>query len=171
MIARSNLFSQDEAAPSIIIDTINHSRGDVLTTYKLKKLAETVLRATLEERDIREAELSVLFVDDEEMAELNQRHRLRKGSTDVLSFPMREGPAVPAGVSLLGDIVISVERARDQAERQGHSVSHEIAVLLIHGLLHLLGYDHEKDAREARQMRRLETACFEALCAQSRLRL
>jgi probable rRNA maturation factor len=79
----------------------------------------------------------------------------------VLAFAMREAPGPRS--TLLGDVVISVPRAAKQATEQGHPVKHELAVLLIHGILHLLGYDHERSEPEARRMRRKERALLLAL--------
>jgi rRNA maturation RNase YbeY len=82
-------------------------------------------------------------------------------TTDVLAFAMREAPGPHS--TLLGDVVISVPRAAKQAAEQGYPVKHELAVLLIHGILHLLGYDHERSAPEARRMRRKERALLLAV--------
>jgi probable rRNA maturation factor len=123
-----------------------------------------------------DAEVSVLYVDDAEMRDLNERYRGISRPTDVLAFPMNEdrGPdsRTPSAVgpSLLGDVVISLETAKRQAEEIGHSWRHEIAVLLAHGVLHLLGHDHEgpsRNAAKARAMRSAEARCLREL--QSRL--
>jgi len=86
-------------------------------------------------------ELSVVFVEDDEIAALNEAYRKRKGPTDVLSFPaeMSDG-ATP----IIGDIVLSTETAIRQAKALGHTPKEEVAFLLIHGALHLLGYDHHR---------------------------
>ncbi|KAF0198129.1 MAG: hypothetical protein FD169_192 [Bacillota bacterium] len=88
------------------------------------------------------------FVDDEAIAELNLHYRGKVGPTDVLSFALEEGEEfiVPDNAPLmLGDIIISVERAKAQSEEYGHSLEREIAYLLVHGLLHLAGFDHDDD--------------------------
>ena len=104
---------------------------------------------------LADAELSVVLVSDREMRTLNRRWRGRDRPTDVLSFAQREGPGgAPDGV--LGDVVISVDSARRQAAAQRTTLAREADRLLIHGLLHLLGYDHERSAAEARRMRRRE---------------
>ena len=103
-------------------------------------------------------EVSVYFCGDRRMAGLNRRWRRRNGPTDVLAFPSGETDA-----RFLGDIVISVPYARRQARRRGESPSRELDRLLLHGYLHLLGYDHETDngemdALEAKLRRRLGIA-------------
>ena len=88
-----------------------------------------------------ESDLNLTFIDDNEMEELHIKWMELPGSTDVLSFPMdmpEDGEAVT-----LGDIVISPRFAEDQAAKAGHSTNHEIFILATHGLLHILGYDHE----------------------------
>ena len=103
---------------------------------------------------LRDAELSVLLVSDEAMRRLNLEWRGRDRPTDVLSFAQREGGGAPEG--LLGDVVISVDTARRQARAGGRPLEREAERLLVHGLLHLLGYDHERSARDAAIMRRKE---------------
>jgi probable rRNA maturation factor len=106
-----------------------------------------------------EAEISLVFTDDLEIQELNKTYRGKDVPTDVLSFAMLEpGEGEMAIVEeeeelLLGDIVISLETALRQAEDYGHSLDREIAYLMVHGLLHLLGYDHmtEEDKKIMRQ--------------------
>jgi len=104
----------------------------------------------------RADEVTVVFTDDVEMAALNSRYRGKDRATDVLSFP---GGTDPDGAVRLGEIVISVEKARRQAAQRHHSLDMEISYLLIHGFLHLMGYDHEADdgemAREERRLRGL----------------
>ena len=89
------------------------------------------------------AELSVLITDDEEIQALNSTYRNRNSATDVLSFPSREGEGTEFTGEHLGDIAISLETALRQAEELEVSGEEELFRLLIHGLLHLLGYDHE----------------------------
>jgi rRNA maturation RNase YbeY len=104
-----------------------------------------------------DAELSLLLVSDAVMRDLNRRFRGRDRPTDVLAFSQIEGPGV-APLPLLGDVVISVDTARRQAAERRVPLAREGERLLIHGLLHLLGYDHERSAVEARRMRRREQA-------------
>jgi probable rRNA maturation factor len=90
------------------------------------------------------------------MRTLNKQYRGKNGTTDVLSFSMLEGPFIDVRPELLGDIAISIPVAEKQARAAGHSLAREIELLLVHGLLHLLGYDHEHSPAEARRMRRKE---------------
>ncbi len=94
-----------------------------------------------------DAEVSVVFVTDEAVQALNRDYRNKDCPTDVLSFGQQEGEDMPGagGDLLLGDIVISLERAAAQAQDYEHSLEREVAFLLIHGLLHLAGYDHEEE--------------------------
>ncbi|MBI2903322.1 MAG: rRNA maturation RNase YbeY [Candidatus Methylomirabilis oxyfera] len=101
------------------------------------------------------AECGLLLVGDRTMARLNERYREVAGPTDVLSFPMREGPFQSLSPGLLGDVVISAETADRQAKRAGRSLRTELAALLIHGILHLLGYDHHTPS-ETKKMKTLE---------------
>lgn len=100
------------------------------------------------------AELGVLIVGDRRMRCLNKQYRDRDKSTDVLAFPLEEGPG-PRTV-LLGDVVISLPIARRQARESNHSLDRELMVLLVHGILHLCGYDHERGVEETRRMQRRE---------------
>lgn len=122
---------------------------------------ETLAQAVVAAAGDPDAELSLLLAGDRRMRRLNREYRRKDKTTDVLAFPMREadGPAS----SLLGDVVISLPQAARQAKADGHSLDHELAVLLIHGILHLFGYDHERGEREARRMRRKERAILRAL--------
>jgi len=99
-----------------------------------------------------DAELSVLITGDEEIKTLNERYLGRKGPTNVLAFPMTNGTGPDPVTGLLGDIVISVDRAAEEAKQVGEPLTDTFYRLLIHGLLHLLGYDHERSKKEARSM-------------------
>jgi probable rRNA maturation factor len=110
------------------------------------------------------AEVSVLFVGDRKMRSLNFRFRQKDKTTDVLSFPMSEGQHDVAG-SVLGDIVVSVPRAALQAGQYGVPLHDEMLRLLLHGLLHLLGYDHEIDEYQKRRMKKKEKELFDAVKA------
>lgn len=110
------------------------------------------------------AEISVTIVDDERIHELNKQYRNIDRSTDVLSFPLGENGVYDinhdTGAKMLGDIVISIEHAFEQAEKYGHSLEREIGFLTVHSLLHLLGYDHENGGLEAVRMREKEEAAL-----------
>ena len=106
------------------------------------------------------AEISVSFVDNKEIAAINGKYRKKPVETDVLSFPLFENekyrPDEATGFVMLGDIVISIEKAVEQAERYGHSLQREIAFLTVHSMLHLLGYDHEGGGLKEVHMREKE---------------
>lgn len=108
------------------------------------------------------SELSVAFVDDDAIADLNQRDRGKPGATDVLSYSLLEGPHADCRGALLGDVVISVDTAARQARRGRRSLDDECLRLLIHGVLHVLGHDHEDD-EEARRMRAEERRLWRAV--------
>lgn len=103
-----------------------------------------------------DTELSILIVNDKTIRGFNRAYRGIDRSTDVLAFSAMEGPFLQSVPCILGDIVISAERARRQAVEAGHTVKRELWLLLIHGILHLLGCDHEASEKEARRMRRKE---------------
>ena len=94
-----------------------------------------------------ECEVNVSLVDDDYMTELHIKWMDEPGTTDVLSFPM-DMPEKPGEAVTLGDIVISPVVAADQAKAQGHSIEHEIYILAVHGLLHIIGYDHADKSEE-----------------------
>ena len=108
------------------------------------------------------AEISVTFVDNAAIAELNNQYRNKPMPTDVLSFPLGENGVYDVdennGCKMLGDIVISMERAQEQATLYGHPLQREVAFLTVHSMLHLLGYDHENGGLEAMRMREKEEA-------------
>lgn len=102
--------------------------------------------------DSPEGELSILIVDDSQIASLNKKYLNREGPTNVIAFPMQEGQFSDVNPQLLGDIVISVETACKEGELSGISTEERLTQLLVHGILHLFGYDHEKIEREAPRM-------------------
>ena len=109
---------------------------------------EALARAALEAAGLDTAVLSVVLCDDETIQPLNRDWRDKDAPTDVLSFSQREGEGAFVDDPVLGDLVISVETAARQAIERGHSLDEELRILLVHGLLHLLGYDHEEPADE-----------------------
>lgn len=106
------------------------------------------------------AEISIRFVNDEEIQRLNREFRNIDRSTDVLSFPLGENGVYDinhdTGAQMLGDIVISIQHAVEQAKHYGHSLQREIGFLTVHSMLHLLGYDHEAGGLEQVRMREKE---------------
>lgn len=112
-------------------------------------------------------ELSVTFMSDDGIAELNSTYRKKEGPTDVLTFPQEEGMEFPSPEDenyppLIGDIIISLDTADKQAKEMGHSLEKEIAALLVHGILHLYGYNHEDD-EEADVMENKEKEILKSL--------
>jgi probable rRNA maturation factor len=159
------------------VSVANRQRAVALRDGRVRRLAARVLRAACPEG----ADLSVVLLDDAAMARLNADWRGKHGPTDVLSFsqvegngpgasPRRRGSAATAGAPAkaapsrggesgvgvrptpIGDVVISVETARRQARERGRPLEQEIGALLVHGVLHLLGYDHERTRAEAHRM-------------------
>lgn len=123
-----------------------------LRLASLRALANRILQSIGES----DALLSLEIVGDARMRRLNRTFRHRDKTTDVLAFATREGPGPPS--ALLGDVVISLPQALRQARHHLRGIDHELAVLLIHGILHLCGYDHERSEAEARRMARRERA-------------
>jgi metalloprotein, YbeY/UPF0054 family len=132
-------------------------RRTALLVPAISHLIQRMLSAAGESKVV----LSVEFIGDHRMRRLNAQYRGRNMTTDVLAFSMREAPGPRS--ALLGDVVISIPQAVRQAIEQEHSIQHELAILLIHGILHLLGYDHERSEMEARRMRRKESALLKAV--------
>lgn len=106
-------------------------------------------------------EFSLLLVSDEEIQEYNRERRGKDRPTDVLSFPVAEG--LPGPYRILGEVVISTDTLVLQANEIGHSEKEEFYRLLVHGILHLLGYDHEISPEEERRMQRKEDECLDFL--------
>ena len=113
------------------------------------------------------AEISVTFVDNSEIHKLNKQYRNIDRETDVLSFPLGENGEYDinhdTGAKMLGDVVISLPKAVEQADMYGHSLQREIAFLTVHSVLHLLGYDHEGGGIEAVHMREKEESVLTQL--------
>ena len=128
---------------------ISNSQKEVKIPTGLRMLVRRCCNAVLRMENFQgAAEVSVTFANNEQIHELNKMHRNVDAPTDVLSFPMGEDgkydidPATNA--KILGDIVISMEKAVEQAERFGHTLQREVGYLIAHSMLHLLGYDHEE---------------------------
>lgn len=112
-------------------------------------------------------EIGVLLVGDRRMQALNRRFRGVNRTTDVLAFAFREGPGEKLHPEQLGDVVLCLPQARRQAQEAGHSLRRETAWLLVHGILHLLGYDHKRSRRDAERMRRKEREILKKLKIES----
>lgn len=146
------------AAPSYRL--VLHVDGRYARGVRRRPLTSLARKALASEGAQTPLELSIAITNDEAVRELNRRYRGEDKATDVLSFSLEatKGFPVPAaGVPQLGEVVISYPTARRQAEESGHPVEQELAHLLVHGILHLLGHDHESP-REAREMRSREEA-------------
>ncbi|MBU0545430.1 MAG: rRNA maturation RNase YbeY [Proteobacteria bacterium] len=114
----------------------------------MRKTAQAILNAL----DCPDVELSILIVDDNEIAKLNKQYLNREGPTNVIAFPMRDGNIPGLSHGLLGDVVISVETAEREGNNSGSGLRKRFTELLIHGILHLFGYDHENNEQEAVRM-------------------
>ncbi|RAI81931.1 rRNA maturation RNase YbeY [Macrococcoides caseolyticum subsp. hominis] len=123
----------------------------------LPEIERLLIFAAEQEGINEEAEVAVSFVDENEIQAINKAYRNKDAVTDVISFALEEGEddfEMPDEPRVLGDIIICVKRALEQAEEYGHSFERELGFLSLHGLLHLLGYDHMNEADEARMFGR-----------------
>ena len=130
----------------LIEDRQNRHRID---HEKIVKKAEIILDALR----LPEGELSILIVSDPEMAELNKTYLHRSGPTNVIAFPMHEGPFSDVTPNLLGDVAICLDAAAREAQNAAVTMEARFDQLLVHGILHLLGFDHETTSEEAEAMR------------------
>ncbi|KAA9007647.1 rRNA maturation RNase YbeY [Paenibacillus spiritus] len=148
----------------------NNEQNEMEIGEELIALLEQILQKAAEMEGVDSGELDLTFVDNERIHELNREYRGIDRPTDVLSFAMNEsGEGEPDIVyevdengedgdipELLGDVIISVTRAREQAEEYGHSLERELGFLFVHGFLHVMGYDHGTEAEEAVMMGKQE---------------
>ena len=111
-----------------------------------------VLDYAIKKLDIKNSIFDIIFIDDEEMHKLNKEYRGIDRTTDVLSFALNDNKHIDAIVNSLGDIFISIPKMKSQAEEYGHSEKRELSFLALHGLLHLLGYDHTLGKKEEEEM-------------------
>lgn len=138
-------------------------------TKELTDLIHRAITETLRSEEIHfDCAVSLTFTDNDGIREFNREYRDKDAATDVLSFPMfdpntEEIYALDGTDAELGDIVLSLERAKEQADRFGHSFGREVAFLCVHSTLHLLGYDHERSEDEDRLMREKQRAIMENL--------
>ena len=134
----------------------------------IRLLIRRCCHAVLESENFQgSAEVSVALITPDASRQLHEQYRHKDSATDVLSFPLGEDGKwdknEETGAYMLGDVVISAERAFEQAEMYGHTLQREIGFLTVHSMLHLLGYDHEGGGLEATQMREKEEAILEKL--------
>ncbi|TDO84482.1 putative rRNA maturation factor [Halanaerobium saccharolyticum] len=127
----------------------NDQQNEVEISQEMFSLLEKVVKTAAELEGYSGGEVSVAFVSNQQIKELNKKYRDKNEATDVLSFPIDQ--------DILGDIIISAQRAAVQAEEYGHSLKRELAYLTVHGMLHLFGYDHhgqeEKDEMRQKEER------------------
>lgn len=147
---------------------ISNRQKDIKIPSGIRLLIRRCCHAVLLAENFREnAEVSVSFVTNEQIRQLNQEFRAKDTATDVLSFPLGENGVYDrnpeSGALQLGDVVISVEKAVDQAKIYGHSLQREIGFLTVHSVLHLLGYDHEAGGIEQVRMREKEESVLTSL--------
>ncbi|CCY19229.1 probable rRNA maturation factor [Eubacterium sp. CAG:786] len=140
-----------------IITFLSNEQEKMAPPEDIEHLIEICTAAALEEEGIDDtAEVSVTLVDNEGIRELNKEHRDIDRETDVLSFPLGDDDGYEVDPDndaiMLGDIVISLEKAAQQAQEYGHSYRREVAFLITHSLFHLLGYDHVNSEEEEKEM-------------------
>ena len=154
--------------PKTMIYFMN-SQDKFSISYEIKMLIRQAIIATLAyEGHNNDCELSVTFTDNEGIKALNSQYRGIDKETDVLSFPLLDfaggdEPPVDEPSQMLGDIVISLEKAEAQAEEYGHGFNREVAFLCVHSMLHLLGYDHVNSEEEETEMRRRQTEILDGM--------
>lgn len=147
---------------------ISNQQNEVKIPSGIRLLVRRCCNAVLVTEQFKgTCEVSVSFVDNEQIRVLNLEYRQKDMPTDVLSFPLGENGRYDVnhetGAYMLGDIVISMEKAVQQAEMYGHSLRREVAFLTVHSMFHLLGYDHEAGGLEAVQMREKEESVLDLL--------
>lgn len=140
---------------------ITNKQKDIKIPTGLRMLIRRCCNAVLKLEGFEgSAEISVMLVNNQQIKNLNSQYREKNMATDVLSFPMGENGVYDVdpstGSKILGDIVISIERAVEQADRFGHSLQREVGYLTAHSMLHLLGYDHEDNGLQRMRMREKE---------------
>lgn len=146
----------------------DNSQNKIHVTRSLHRLCRRAIKAALTYEKVDfDCEVSVTFTDNEGIRELNREYRSKDSATDVLSFPLNDfaaGEEVDKSMPVaLGDIVLSLERASEQAEDFGHSFKREVAFLCVHSVLHLLGYDHELSDEDDADMRRRQNEIMRIL--------
>ena len=137
----------------------NRQASASLDISSLRRTVRRILKHLGREKD----EISILLVEDREIRDINKTYLKRDRPTNVIAFSMQEGPFRKIHPQVLGDVVISIETAARDAKKEGMALEDEILFLLIHGILHLLGYDHEGSAARARGMGLKQREIFHAL--------
>ncbi len=137
----------------------NRQRTYPVNQKNLLKWARQIL--SLQKLD--QAEMGIILVNNRQIRVYNREYRKKDQPTDVLSFPMREGLGGELHPDFLGDVMISLERSAEEAILYGRSRREQLLILLIHGILHLLGYDHERSPKEERRMQRRERLLFKRI--------
>ena len=116
------------------------------------KYLEKIINRTLEMENVKDSTFSIVFIDDEYMHELNLKYRGIDRTTDVLSFAFEDNNKICYNIRQLGEIFVSIPKMKLQAEEYRHSEKRELAFLIVHGILHLLGYDHTLGLKEEKEM-------------------
>ena len=138
--------AKEGQAVEVLIENRQSSCG-----ISLEEIEQTV-RVILGALDCPDGEISILIVDDQEIEKLNRKYLNRDGPTNVIAFPMREGEFSHFSPQLLGDVVISTDTAAREAQYSDMSIKQRFNELLVHGILHLFGYDHETSGQDAQEM-------------------
>jgi len=155
--ASGRIPNPESRTPKTSVDVVRLGKGRQTRVRLLKATARRILEILNQQG----AELSIALVGNKEIQSLNSRYRAKDEPTDVLSFPMNE--ILPNGQLLIGDVVISVEKAATQAKERRNDFDQELRSLLIHGILHNLGYDHERSLADEKEMKRMERKVARAL--------
>lgn len=147
---------------------INDNQKDIKIPTGLRMIVRRACTAVLRSEHFKgSAKISVTFVNNDEIRELNKKYRQKDASTDVLSFQTMENGKYPiepdTGVQLIGDVVISAEKAYEQAKKYSHTLQQEISFLTTHSVLHLLGYEHENGGLDRVKMREKEELIMKQL--------
>lgn len=127
---------------------------DIIDEFDFKEdysYLNEVIEHTLEVENVKNAVFSIIFIDDEQMHEMNKTYRGIDRTTDVLSFALEDNQTIELPIRELGDIFISIPKMKEQAKEYDHSEKRELSFLVVHGLLHLLGYDHTISEEEEKK--------------------
>lgn len=131
--------------------------------YQNYEYLDEVITKVFEHEHVHNAICSIIFVDNEEIHQINKERRGVDRATDVISFALEDSPDDFDEFRILGDIFISIPKMQEQAKEYGHSEKRELSFLVVHGLLHLLGYDHMKSKKDEEIMFSLQDEILESL--------